>query len=84
MCEWALHGNLCKHQVAKLPTCINFTLEMIIHYFERWYGINCGGFEAMFMDPTYLHFYDNEFNDEEPKANRIEDPWVVNVGGLMT
>ncbi len=38
----------------------------------------------MFTDPTYLHFYDNESNDEEPKANRIEDPWVVDVGGLMT
>jgi hypothetical protein len=32
----------------------------------------------MFIDPTYLHFYD-KYNDEEPK---VEDPWVVDVGGL--
>jgi hypothetical protein len=48
------------------------------------YGSNCGGFEAMFTDLTYLHLYDDEDNDEEPKANCIEDPWVVDVGGLMT
>jgi hypothetical protein len=47
-------------------------------------GSNHNGFETMFTDPTYLHLYDNEFNDEEPKANCIENPWVVNVGGLIT
>ncbi len=84
MCEWALRGNLCKHQVAKLLTYINLTIEMIIHFCERWYGSNCGGFETMFYGPTYLHLYDNESNDEEPKANHIEDSWVVDVGELMT
>jgi hypothetical protein len=34
----------------------------------------------MIIDPIYLHFYDKS-NDEEPK---VEDPWVVDVGGLMT
>jgi len=42
--------------------------------------IQCFNFETTFTNPTYLHFYD-ESNDEEPK---VEDPWVVNMGGLMT
>ncbi len=29
-CEWALHGNLCKHQVAIFLTCIDLTKENII------------------------------------------------------
>ncbi len=38
----------------------------------------------MFVDPTYLLLYDNEFNNEEPNENDIEEPWVVNMGGLFT
>ncbi len=79
-CEWALCGNLCKHQIVVSITCIDFTPKIIIHYCGIWYGSNCGNFEAMFTNPTYLQFYD-EFNDEEPK---VEDPWVVDMGELMT
>jgi hypothetical protein len=64
-CEWTLRGNLCNHQVVILLTCISLTKENIIQYCGIWYGSNHGGFVAMFMDPTYLHIYDNEFNDEE-------------------
>jgi len=40
MCEWALCGNLCKHQVVVSITCIDFTPKTIIHYCGRWYGSN--------------------------------------------
>ncbi len=74
--EWALHGNLCKHQVVFLLMCINFTKENIIQYCGTWYGSNHGGFATMFVDPTYLHLYDNESNNEEPNEDDIEEPWV--------
>jgi hypothetical protein len=38
----------------------------------------------MVANPTYLHLYDNEFNDGEPNEDDIEEPWVVNMGGLLT
>ncbi len=38
----------------------------------------------MFVDLTYLHLYDNEFDDEEPNEDNVEEPWVFNMGGLLT
>ncbi len=38
----------------------------------------------MVANLTYLHLYDNESNDEEPNEDDIEEPWVVNMGGLLT
>ncbi len=37
----------------------------------------------MFADPTYLHIYDNESNDEEPNENHSKKPWVVDMCELM-
>jgi len=73
-CEWALRGNLCKHQVAIFFTCIDLTKENIIQYCGTWYGSDCGGFAAMFADPTYLHIYDNESDDEEADEDHFEKP----------
>jgi hypothetical protein len=58
--EWALCGNLCKHQIVVFLTCIDLIKKIIIQYCETWYVSNHGGFVAMFVDPTYLHIYDNE------------------------
>jgi len=82
-CEWALHENLCKHQVVVLFTCINFTKENIIQYCGRWYGYDRGGFATMFADLSYLHVYDNEYDDEEADEDHYEEPWVVDMCGLM-
>jgi len=38
----------------------------------------------MFADPTYLHIYDNEFDDEKADENHFEKPWVVDMCRLMT
>ncbi len=78
-CEWVLHGNLCKHQVVVLFTCANLAKETIIQYCETWYGTNCGGFTTMFANPTYLHIYDNEFDDENTNENHFEEAWVVDM-----
>jgi len=81
--EWALHGNLCKHQVVLL-TCIDLTKENIIQYFGTWYGYDCGGFVAMFVDLTYLYIYDNESNDEKADEDHFKQPWVVDMCELLT
>jgi hypothetical protein len=78
-CEWALRGNLCKHQVAIFLTCTKLTKENIIQYCGTWYGSNHGGFAAMFVDLTYLHIYDNESDDEEADEDHFEKPWVINM-----
>jgi hypothetical protein len=71
------------------PSCYpsyvyQFHQKNIIQYCGTWYGSNYGGFVAMFVDPTYLHLYDNKSNNEEPNENDIEEPWVVNMGGFLT
>ncbi len=38
----------------------------------------------MFANTTYLHIYDNEFNDEEVDEDHYEEPWVVDMCELMT
>jgi hypothetical protein len=38
----------------------------------------------MFVEPTYLHIYNNESHDEEADENHSEKPWVVDMCGLMT
>ncbi len=81
--EWALCGNLCKHQIAIFFTCINLTKENIIQYCGTWYGFDRGGFTAMFANPTYMHIYDNESDDEEANEDHFEKPWVVDMCELM-
>jgi hypothetical protein len=36
-CEWALRGNMCKHQIVVIITCIDISQEDIIHYCGTWY-----------------------------------------------
>jgi len=38
----------------------------------------------MFVDPTYLHIYNNEFHDEKVDEDHFEQPWVVDMCRLMT
>jgi len=64
--------------------CTDLTKDNVIQYYGTWYGSNHGGFSTMFVDLTYLHLYDNEFDDNEPNEDDIEKPWVFNMGGLLT
>jgi len=38
----------------------------------------------MFANPTYLHIYDNEYDDEETNENHFEKPWIIDMCKLMT
>jgi len=82
-CEWALCGNLCKHQIAIFLTCIDLIKKYIIQYCGTWYGSNYGSFATMFADPTYLHIYDNESDDEKADENHSKKPWVIDMCELM-
>jgi hypothetical protein len=37
----------------------------------------------MFTNPTYLHIYENEFDDEKANENHFEKPWVVDMCEFM-
>jgi hypothetical protein len=76
--------NLCKHQVAIFLTCTDFIKENIIQYCGTWYGSDHASFIAMFADPTYLHIYDNESDDEKTNEDHYEEPRVVDMCRLMT
>ncbi len=58
-CEWVLHGNLCKHQVVILLTCIDLTNKNIIQYCKTRYGSNHGGFAT--MGCRYARAYDTRW-----------------------
>jgi hypothetical protein len=75
--------NLSKHQIVIL-TCTDFIKKYIIKYCGTWYGSDRGGIVTMFVDLTYLHIYDNEFDDEEANEGHFEEPWVVDMCRLMT
>ncbi len=83
-CEWVLRGNLCKHQVAIFLTCTDPIKIYIIQYCGTWYGSDRGGFATMFTNPTYLHIYDSEYDDEKANENHYEELWVVDMCELMT
>jgi hypothetical protein len=74
---------LCKYQIVIFLTCINLIKENIIQYCGTCYGFDHGGFAAMFADPTYLHIYDNESNDEKADEDHFKKPWVVDMCKLM-
>jgi hypothetical protein len=66
--EWALCGNLCKHQIVIILTYTYVIVKIILDYYGTWYGTNQRGFKAMF---TNLHLLDNNsnaYNDDE-KSN---------------
>ncbi len=53
-CEWALWGNMCKHQIVVILTCTNIFQEDIIYYRGTWYGSHCGGLGHMFTNPWHI------------------------------
>jgi hypothetical protein len=63
-CEWALRGNMCKHQIVVIFTCIDIFQEDIIHYCGTWYGSHHGGLGHMFANPQHIPNY-MECNDDD-------------------
>jgi len=81
-CEWALRGNMCKHQIAVILTCTDISQEDIIHYCGTWYGSHRGGLGHMFADPRHI-LNDMESNDDEEDEHLEGDDGIMEFDGLM-
>jgi hypothetical protein len=83
-CEWAIHGNLCKHKVLVLLTSTDLAKDNIIKYCGTWFGSNCGGFQAMFTNMVYLQRDDRVSNDKDNEDGQVEEPRIIDINGFMT
>jgi hypothetical protein len=81
-CEWALRGNMCKHQIVVIFTCTNISQEYIIHYYGTWYGSHCGGLDHMFANPRHIPD-DMESNDDDEDEHLEGDDGIMEFDGLM-
>ncbi len=81
-CECALRGNMCKHQIVVILTCIDISQEDIIHYYGTWYGSHCEGLGHMFVDPRHIPD-DMESNDDDEDDHLEGDDGIMEFDGLM-
>jgi hypothetical protein len=81
-CEWALRGNMCKHQIVVILTCTDIFQEDIIHYYGTWYGSHCEGLGHMFTDPQHIP-NDMESNDDDENEHLEGDDGIMEFDGLM-
>jgi len=81
-CEWALQGNMCKHQIVVILTCKDIFQEDIIHYYGIWYGSHRGGFGHMFGDPWHI-LNDMKSNDDDEDEHLEGDDGIMEINGLM-
>jgi hypothetical protein len=68
-CEWALRGNMCKHQIVVIFTC-------------TWYGSHRGELGHMFVDPQHIP-NDMESNDDDKVEHLESDDGIMEFDGLM-
>ncbi len=81
-CEWALRGNMCKHQIVVILTCIDIFQEDIIYYCGTWYRSHHGGLGHMFVDPWHIPD-DMESNDDDKDEHLEGDDGIMEFDGLM-
>ncbi len=81
-CEWALQGNMCKHQIVVILTCTYIFQEDIIHYCGTWYGSHRGGLGHMFIDPRHI-LDDMESNDDDEDEHLEGDDGIMEFNGFM-
>ncbi len=71
-CEWALRGNMCKHQIVVILTCIDIFQEDIIQHCGTWYGSHRGRLGHMFANPQHIP-NDIGSNDDDEDEHREGD-----------
>lgn len=74
-----MHGNLCKHQIVIILMVTNVTQEDVIECCGTWYGFNCGGLPAMFVDPK--HSLDNSNFEDDGFVDDYNDK-VIDIGWI--
>jgi len=82
-CEWALQGNMCKHQIVVIFACTNVSQQDIIHYYGTWYGSHHEGLGFMFADPQHI-IDDMKSNDDDKDENLEGDDGIMEFDGLTT
>ncbi len=81
-CEWALRGNMCKHQITIILTCTYVSQRDIIQHCGTWYGSHHGGLGHMFVDPKHIPD-DMESNDDDENEHLEGDDGIMEFDGLM-
>jgi hypothetical protein len=81
-CEWALQGNMYKHQIVVILTCRNISQEDIIHYCGTWYGSHRGRLGHVFANPRHIP-NDMESNDDDENEHFEGDDGIMEFYGLM-
>jgi len=81
-CEWALRGNMCKHQIKVIITCTDIFQQDIIHYCGTWYGSHRGRLGHMFAHPQHIPV-DMESNDDDEDDHLEGDDGIMKFDGLM-
>jgi hypothetical protein len=74
---------MCKHQIVVILTCTDVFQEHIIHYYETWYGSECGGLRHMFVDPRHIPD-DMEFNDDDENEHLEGDDGIIEFDGFRS
>jgi len=80
--EWALQGNMCKHQIVVILTCTNIFQKDIIHYCGTWYGSHYGRLGHMLANPQHIP-NDMESNDDDKDEHLESDHGIMEFDGLM-
>jgi hypothetical protein len=81
--EWALRGNMCKHQIVIILTCTNISQGDIIHYYGTWYGSHRAGLGHIFADPQHI-LDDMESNDDDELEHFKSDDGIMEFDGLKS
>jgi hypothetical protein len=81
-CEWALRGNMCKHHIMVILTCLDIFQENIIHFCGTWYGSHRGGLGHMFVDPRHIP-NDMESNDDDEDEHLEGDDGIMEFDEFM-
>jgi hypothetical protein len=82
-CEWALQGNMCKHQIVVIITCLTLLKKDIICYFGTWYGSHHGRLGHMLVDPRHI-LDDMESNDDDEDEHFESDDGIMEFDGLKS
>ncbi len=76
---WNLNGS--KPTISQCIVDVN--KDNVIKYCGTWYGTNHEGFQAMFMDPTYLQVDYRTLDDEKNQEFKVKE-LGVDICGFMT
>ena len=70
-CEWAIRGNMCKHQLAVIKSSTDISWDDMLEFLGTYYGSLRGGLEAMFEHNVPIDPFEDLDGDEDEED--VED-----------